>query len=227
VNQLQNWVTDDAASRVLLADGNLLFRRGLRVLLAEEQALLIVADAGTPSEVISRVQTAAPDVLVVSLELLTEGNGQLGILLRQSSPRLPVLVLTQNDSPENLEAAISAGATGYMLRDSAISHLSRAIRQVALSASGKDGAPLPGIIPDLRALAAQNPPMAGAGVLTSREQEVVRLLAEGRTVRQVAKELSLSSKTVEAHKLNLMRKLNIHNRASLVDYALRKGMVSA
>lgn len=197
------------------------------MLLEKEQELVVVADAGTPAEVVSRVQTVSPDVLVISLELLTEGSGQLGVLLRHSSPGLPILVLTQSDSPENLEAAISAGATGYMLRESAISHLGRAIRQVAMSASAKNSTALPGIIPDLRALAAQNPPVSGASVLTSREQEVVRLLAEGRTVRQVAKELSLSSKTVEAHKLNLMRKLNIHNRASLVDYALRTGMVSA
>jgi DNA-binding NarL/FixJ family response regulator len=81
--------------------------------------------------------------------------------------------------------------------------------------------------PDLRALAAGGEQYSHSQVLTPREQEVIKLLAEGRTVREVASELGLSIKTVEAHKLNLMRKLDIHNRASLIEYAVRRGFVPA
>ncbi len=100
------------------------------------------------------------------------------------------------------------------------------IRQIAFS-DDLNPRGLSKIVPELRALASSNDGYPRGAVLTSREQEVMRLLAEGRTVREVAAELSLSIKTVEAHKLNLMRKLDIHNRASLVEYAMQKGLIAA
>jgi DNA-binding NarL/FixJ family response regulator len=97
------------------------------------------------------------------------------------------------------------------------------IRQIAIS-DDHNPRSLSRLVPDLQALALNNK-SARASVLTLREQEVMRLLAEGRTVREVASELSLSIKTIEAHKLNLMRKLDIHNRSSLVEYAIRAGLI--
>jgi DNA-binding NarL/FixJ family response regulator len=111
-----------------------------------------------------------------------------------------------------------------MLKDSTAIQLLAGIRQIAFS-DDQGSRSLSKIVPDLRALASSNDGYQRGAVLTSREQEVMRLLAEGRTVREVAQELSLSVKTVEAHKLNLMRKLDIHNRASLVEYAMQKGYI--
>ena len=112
-----------------------------------------------------------------------------------------------------------------MLKNSSPAQFVKAFRQL-VSESGSDAA-VSATIPDLRALAERTPPSVRPHLLTIREQEVVKLLAEGRTVKEVAHDLSLSIKTVEAHKLNLMRKLNIHNRSSLIEYAVREGMVSA
>ena len=112
-----------------------------------------------------------------------------------------------------------------MLKDSTPAQILAGVRQVARGADNCDPSGLSPLIPDLQALAKSNEGYARGTVLTAREQEVMKLLAEGRTVREVAAELSLSIKTIEAHKLNLMRKLDIHNRATLVEYALDHGMI--
>jgi DNA-binding NarL/FixJ family response regulator len=148
------------------------------------------------------------------------------VALRQTKAHAGLLFLTNEDSPELLELAITAGAQGYMLKNSTGSQLVAGIRQV-VTADDQVMGTLSRIVPDLQALAASNQPYIRGPILTAREQEVVRLLAEGHTVREVASELLLSVKTVEAHKLNLMRKLDIHNRATLVDYAVRNGIVPA
>lgn len=158
----------------------------------------------------------------MDVALLHGAGAHTVFAIRQTNPALSILFLTQEDTPEALEHAIEAGGRGYMLKGSPAAQLVAGIRQVAFS-DDKNPRSLSRIVPDLRALAAPNEPQPRTTVLTSREQEVMRLLAEGRTVREVAAELSLSVKTVEAHKLNLMRKLDIHNRASLVEYATQQG----
>jgi DNA-binding NarL/FixJ family response regulator len=138
---------------------------------------------------------------------------------------MAILLLTDQEDPQSLEAADAAGASGYMLKSSPPAQLLAGIRHVAFTDDQNSGG-TPRIDPDLRALAATHHGYVGTAALTPREQEVMRLLAEGRTVREVASELSLSVKTVEAHKLNLMRKLDIHNRTSLIEAAVQRGLVS-
>ena len=213
-------------SRLLIADKSLLFCRGLRSILGAERDLQIVDLASTADETLAKVRLSAPDVLVVDVELLRSSEPSFGFALRQAMANGSILALTEDDSEECLAHAITAGAKGYMLKSSTAAQLIQGIRQVA-SSSNCNPLQISKIIPDLTALAAQNDTKPQAAVLTARENEIVRLLAEGRTVRQVADELSLSMKTVEAHKLNLMRKLDIHNRATLVEYAIRHGIVTA
>jgi len=144
------------------------------------------------------------------------------VVLRQIATATGILFLTDQDSPERLQKAVEAGARGYMLKSSTPPQLIMGIRQIAQSEQSPQGLSL--LTPDLKALASSNT-YPRPSVLTLREQEVMRLLAEGRTVREVATELSLSIKTIEAHKLNLMRKLDIHNRTSLIEWAVRMGLL--
>jgi two-component system, NarL family, response regulator NreC len=209
--------------KIMLADSRTLFRRGLRTLLATETDLDVVAETGTLDEALAVGRLLAPDVLVMDLELLAGADDQTSLALRQLASTTGLLFLTVQDSPENLEKAIGGGARGYMLKNSVPAQLVAGIRQVAQQDEQTPGA-LSLLTPDLKALAASNS-YARASVLTLREQEVMRLLAEGRTVREVAAELSLSIKTIEAHKLNLMRKLDIHNRTSLIESAVRMGLL--
>lgn len=213
-------------SQIFIADGHLLFRRGLRSLLEAESDLEVIGEAADAAEASAKIALARPNILVMDVALLEGAGAQNVFAIRQANPSLAILFLTQEDGPHQLERAIEAGGRGYMLKGSPAGQLVAGIRQVAFS-DDKNPRGLSRIVPDLRALAATNQAQTRTTVLTSREQEVMRLLAEGRTVREVAGELALSVKTVEAHKLNLMRKLDIHNRASLVEYAAQQGWITA
>lgn len=203
----------------------MLFRRGLRTLLAAESDLEVLDEASDVPETLAKLRQLSPDVLLMDLALIEAEGQQAAFSIRQARPETAILFLTQEDAPQQLDLAIAAGARGYMLKNSSPAQLVAGIRQIAFS-DDQNSRGLSKIVPDLRALAASNDQYARGTVLTAREQEVMRLLAEGRTVREVAAELSLSVKTVEAHKLNLMRKLDIHNRASLVEYAVQRGLIA-
>lgn len=211
-------------SQILIADRNLLFRRGLRTLLTAESDFRVVEEASDVVETLAKVRLTQPNVLVMDLGMIEEAGRPAAFALQQSDPQMAILFLTETDTAEQLELAVAAGARGYMLKDCSPQHLIAGIRQVAFS-DDQNGRGLSRIVPDLKALAETNEYHSRTAALTPREQEVARLLAEGRTVREVSNELALSVKTVEAHKLNLMRKLDIHNRASLVEYAVQKGLV--
>jgi two-component system, NarL family, response regulator NreC len=183
-------------------------------------------EACDAAEAITKVRITPPDVLVMDLALVGADGQQAAFALRQSQPSTAILFLTRQDEPEHLRMAVAAGARGYMLKDSTPNQLIAAVREVAKSSDDGNPTGLSRIMPDLQALAESNQGYTRGTVLTAREQEVMRLLAEGRTVREVASELSLSVKTIEAHKLNLMRKLDIHNRASLVEYAIQTGVIA-
>lgn len=208
--------------KIMLADGHVLFRRGLKALLLTENDMEVVCESAEIAETVAKVQLLAPDVVVIDLSLLDSSQAENQLALRQVGEKSGLLFVTQEDTKENFEMAIAAGARGYMVRSSSPAQLVAGIRQVGLSDEQNPRA-LSRTTPDLKALAKSNE-RERASVLTLREQEVMRLLAEGRTVREVAAELALSIKTIEAHKLNLMRKLDIHNRASLVESAVRMGL---
>lgn len=196
-------------------------------MLSAENDFQVVGEASDAAEASANVRLRAPDVLIMDLALLEAAGRQVAYELRQAHARMSILFLTREDGPEQLQLAMAAGARGYMLRDSSAAQLMAGVRQMVSSSDDVNSYGLSQLVPDLQALAQSNQPYTRGSVLTSREQEVMKLLAEGRTVREVASELSLSVKTVEAHKLNLMRKLDIHNRASLVEYAIQKGMIPA
>lgn len=225
--------------KTVVADSHNLFRRGLATLIASEADMQVVGEATSASQALAFVNLASlagssgegdpaaaalvPDVLVMEIGLVRD-DPEAARMLRQLPESVAVLFLAQEESPECLELTLSAGARGYMLKSSPPAKLIMGIKQATIL-EDRDAQGLSRQAPDLRALAETDRSYARTSPLTSREQEVVTLLAEGRTVREVAAELSLSIKTIEAHKLNLMRKLDIHNRASLVDYAVRSGLI--
>jgi DNA-binding NarL/FixJ family response regulator len=211
-------------NRLLIADNSLLFCRGLRTLWSAEKDLQVVDVASAADETLAKIRLLVPDVLIIGIELLRSNELSFGIALRQAMAHGSILALTDNDNQECLAHAIAAGAHGYMLKNSAPALLTEGVRQLACSRSCNP-LQISKIVPDLKALAAQNERKVTVTALTARENEVLRLLAEGKTVREAADELFLSMKTVEAHKLNLMRKLDIHHRAALVAYAVQHGIV--
>lgn len=206
----------------MLADAHQLFRNGLRSLLAAEQGINVGREVASAQDLLHALKPPA-DFAIIDTGLLDGLTESAVFELNQSLRAVPSIFVSNQDSPERLALAMRAGAKAYMLKGMQPGALLSGIRRVA---AGMELAAL-GSTADLAALAQSGRRALDPKLLTTREQEIVRLLAEGRTVRETASELALSVKTVEAHKLNLMRKLNIHSRASLVEYAIEKGYIPA
>jgi two-component system, NarL family, response regulator NreC len=196
-------------------------------MLSAKDGIEVVDEASCIEEMLIKVRLLAPHILIMDLAMLKTDSQDSTIAIRQTQPATALLCLAAEDGDEELETAIGAGAHGYMRRDSEPTRIVAAVERLAQGGGDTNLLGLSSVVPDLQALAKTNSRYARAMPLTIREQEVVRLLADGKTVREAALELSLSIKTVEAHKLNLMRKLDIHNRASLVEYAVQSGLITA
>lgn len=211
---------------IVIADSHLLFRRGLRTLLSGKDGFEVIDEASEIDEALGKVRTLSPNILIMDLAMVRTDHQDSTVAIRQTQPSTALLCLTRQDGEQELETAVGAGAQGYMRRDTSPAEMIAAIQQIARHGGDLNPNGISRVVPDLQALAKNNDRYPKSTALTGREKEVVQLLAEGKTVRQAAAELGLSMKTIEAHKLNLMRKLDIHNRASLVEYALHNGMTA-
>lgn len=207
---------------VLIADDQLLFRSGVRTLLTAEGGMQVVGEAATLADAALRQQQTEPDVMVVSASLLSNATPAELERVRDWKERRAVVVITDAGAP--VEALVrQVGSPISIARDTPATQIVATIRQAAWR-DEEDDAGMTRTAAGLKALAKAHSPKGS--VLTSREQEVVRLLAEGRTVRETAAELSLSAKTIDAHKLNVMRKLDIHNREKLIQYAIDQRIIT-
>ena len=229
--------------KAIVADSHNLFRRGLVSLVSSEADMEVIGEATSVSHALElagphqaevRLRHAAgllesgrPESLVLVIDIgLVAGDPEAIRCLREISEAVGLLLLAREESPDWLRVTETAGARGYMLKSAPCEQIIAGMRQAGMPQDTNEQG-LSKQAPDLYALAENERHYSRTSPLTTREQEVVTMLAEGRTVREVAAELSLSIKTIEAHKLNLMRKLDIHNRANLVEYAVRSGLVSA
>jgi len=216
-------VRGKSIERITLADKHYLFRRGLKTLLVAEHDINRVDEVATLAEACDHVRSLG-GILVLDVALLEGASDADFIEVRQLQQGTPTLFIGASDEPACVNLATRAGGRAYVCKSLKPNELLSAIRRVAGSLRPDDGDGARAAA-DLQALAQSSSKYASAMPLTIREKEIVKLLAEGRTVRESANELGLSVKTVEAHKLNLMRKLNIHNRATLIDYAVEKGFI--
>ena len=206
--------------RVLLVDDHVLVREGLRALLAKEADIQVVAEAGDGREALQLAQDARPDVaaLDLSMPLLNGLEAARQIAAWERGPH--VILLTVHAEDRYVLEAVRAGVRGYVLKKQAAADLVRAIREVA---SG--GVYLsPGISAAL-VEAVRSPQRSAEEPLTAREREVLQLVAEGKTTKEIAVLLGVSVKTADAHRTRLMQKLDIHDIASLTRYAIRQGMI--
>lgn len=206
--------------RIVIADDNLLFRRGLRGLLSTETDFEVLAEAGTEGELLVALERHTPDAAVVPDSFLRPTCLFVNAAASFDRPT-PIVRLSTDDARLQEDGFFKAALT--IRRDVISAKLVTELRNLLrpeVAAERQSS--------DLRALHAGSGAAAGAAavtnVLTFREREVMRLLSDGITVREAAQELGLSAKTVEAHTLNLMRKLDIHNRSSLIEYAIAAGL---
>jgi two-component system response regulator NreC len=215
--QIQPDVSGVRKIRCMVVHDHTLLRQGLRRLLEDEPDLAVVAEAGHAAEALQKACDHSPDVVITDARVFSLAADQVEHLILHESPESKVLFLTMQDDDYSLPE--SADEASCAVRRTSAAELVGMVRRVF---SGEHGT-----VREMprRWHGADDEPIPRKRVLTAREREVVKLLAEGRTVRSVASVLGVSAKTVDAHKFNLMRKLGIHNKAELVMWAVQKRVV--
>lgn len=209
--------TDPVPIRIMLVDDHAVLRSGLRLLLEREEGLDPVGEAGTAEDAIRALPRLQPDVVVLDIEMPGMG-GLLGAArIRERAPGTRILFLSMHDQARDVRQAFDAGADGYLLKSAADEDLVRAVRAVA---SGERY-----VHPSLGAVLAAPATAGPLGELTSREREVLRLLALGHTNQEIAESLVVSVRTVESHRAHVMTKLRVTTRAGLVRAALDAGLL--
>ena len=203
--------------RIVLADDHAMVRAGLRALVAADPRCEVVGEAGNLAQLRSIVATQQPDVVVLDVTLGQENglDAVPGLLTAEPQPR--IVVLTMHDDPAFARDALNRGAHGYVLKEAAAEELARAI--AAVMAGGTY------LQPDLGARMARSRPSA-ADRLTERERDVLRLLARGHTNTEIAQDLYISLRTVEAHRAALRTRLGVASRAELVEAARKLGLLT-
>lgn len=210
---------------VIIADDHMIVRDGIRSLLEKQPDIEVVAEADNGRTALKHAQQLSPDVIIMDIGM-RELNGIDAT--RQIIGKLPdvkILALSMYSDKQFIKGMFKAGASGYMLKDSASKELVDAIRIVADSKVYISPS-IAGVVTEdyLERLAEKDTSVHS--VLTSREVEVLQLLAEGESTKQTASILSVSTKTIESHRKNIMRKLDIDNIVDLIKYAIREGIIS-
>ncbi len=211
---------EDGASRtirIVIADDHAIVRRGLRMLLDSEADLEVVAEAGNADTARRYVHGHHPDVLVLDINM--PGGSSLDTVpaIRTESPKTQIVVLTMQDEAAYARQAMRAGVLGYVLKEAADEELVEAVRRAAAGQSYLN--------PRLGARVAAEPPPGPPDGLSKREVEVLRMIALGHTNAEIAGELYVSVRTVEAHRAHIQQKLLLASRSELVRYALDRGLV--
>jgi two-component system, NarL family, response regulator NreC len=209
--------------RCLIVDGHTHFREGLRRLLESESGIEVVGEARDAAEAIERAMFLKPDVVLMDIGVPGLSSFEASRRITREAPGCRVIFLTMYEDEEYVLQCLDAGASGYILKDAPAPRLIGAVRDVYAGRKYLSPQVLGKLVDDFRTRSTSG--VAPGSTLTPRELEVIKMLAEGNSVRQIAGILGLSVKTVEAHKFNLMRKLNIHNKAQLVTYAIQKKIV--
>ena len=214
-----------AKIRLLLADDHTLFRQGIRNLISTEADMEVVAEASNGGDAVERAEETRPDIILMDIGMPGLSSFEATRQIKKNRPETKVLFLTMYDDEDYLVEGMEVGASGYVLKDSPAPQLVAAIRDAQRGGSYLSPRMLSQLVDDFRTRIKSATRMPRFATLTSREREVLKMLAEGNSVKEIACDLNLSVKTVEAHKFNLMRKLDIHNKAQLVQYAIQKKII--
>jgi DNA-binding NarL/FixJ family response regulator len=209
--------------RLLIADDHGIVRGGLRLLLDRQADMQVVAEACDGVEAVQLALRERPDICVLDVSMPRMTGLQATVEIRTHAPEIAVLVLSMYDDERYLFEALQAGAAGYILKREADTALVEAVRAVARGEPFMTNAAEPSLLREWMADDSTGP----VEPLTLREREVLKLIAEAYTNKAIGQTLHLSEKTIESHRANLMRKLEMRDRAELVRYAIRRGLIEA
>jgi len=202
--------------RILVADDHVLVRAGLRALVGTLPEVTEVLEAGDGEEAVAAVARCRPDVVLMDITMPRLDGLEATRRIRKEFPATRVVILSMHQNEDFIDSALKAGADGYLVKMAAVEDLGEALRTVTrgqtyISPSARGGAPRPDAV--------------ASASLTPRQREVLSLIAEGMSSRQIAERLGITMKTVESHRTQLMHRLGIHDIAGLVRYAIRTGLV--
>lgn len=214
-------------TRIILADDHAVLRSGLRLLLNSQADLEVVGEAASGLEALALTEQTRPDLILLDLSMPGLGGMDALPALHRRSPTSRILILTMHDDPQYLRQALKSGAAGYVLKKAADVELLSAVRAVLRGEVYVHPSMTRDLLEDLLPQPGNTSEPELWNTLSEREQEVLRQVALGYTGSEIAEKLNLSVKTVETYRARGMEKLGLANRAALVRFALRKGLISA
>lgn len=211
--------------RVLVVDDHTLIRQGIVGLLQSQPDIEVVAEAGSAPEALAAATRLAPDVVLMDVSMPGTSGLEATRSIRAGSPATRVLILTIHDREDYLYEALRAGASGYVLKGADVQELLRAVRSAARGEMYLYPGATRTLIEDYVRSVRGGPDRDPYDGLTEREREVLRLIAQGQTTAEIAKQLVLSPHTVQSHRDHVMAKLDLHSKAALIKYAIARGLI--
>jgi DNA-binding NarL/FixJ family response regulator len=212
--------------RILLADDHIVMRSGLRALLDRQPNLEVVGESENGRETVALAASLGPDVVVMDVGMPVLNGIEATQMIVTQCPTIAVVILSMHADESYVMRALKAGARGYLLKDSAAADLIGAIQAISQGKSFFSPKVSRILAEDYVRVLKQKGAVDTYDLLTSREREILQLLAEGKSNKEVATALNISPYTVETHRSHILQKLNLHNSAELVLYAVRKGIIS-
>ncbi len=211
--------------RVLIADDHAVVREGIRQVLSPKHGFEVVAEAENSAQTLALMRDHEPDIVLLDITMPGKSGLDITSDLRSEFPDIPVLMLTMHDRGEYVLEAVRAGAKGYVLKDALPNQLRQAVRTVVEGQEYFSEETSSKLSDALRTEIAHERKRSSLGALTSREQEVLQLVANGSTSKEIGASLNISPRTVESHRENIMRKLDIRSIAQLTRFAIEVGLV--
>ncbi len=213
--------------RVVVVDDHALFRRGLEMVLAQEDDIDVVGEAGDGSEAVEKVKDLAPDIVLMDVRMPKRGGIDACFAIKEAVPSVKIVMLTISDEEADLYEAIKAGASGYLLKEISIDEVADAIRAVAGGQSLISPSMASKLLTEFASMIKRGDERQQLPVprLTDRELQVLKLVAKGLNNRDIAKSLFISENTVKNHVRNILEKLQLHSRMEAVVYAVREKLL--
>jgi DNA-binding NarL/FixJ family response regulator len=210
---------------ICIGENHAIFREGIKSLLSTNPQYSVIGEGEDGMSVINVVQENLPDILLLDLTMPKMNGMDVIKVLKKRYPDLKILVLTIHNTEDYIHAALAAGANGYVLKDANYAELTMAINVVLNNKTYLDPAASDKVVQHYLSNSKKTSTGPVSGTLTTRELEILKLIAEAYTNKRIAEYLNISIKTVEKHRANLMRKLNLHSASELTTFAIQKGLV--
>jgi len=211
--------------KIIIADDHTIFRQGLRMLLAQEDDMEVVGEAADGIEALELAKKHNPDIILLDIAMPNMDGVQVAGKIKKSLPQIKIIVLTSYSDDQFLYEFLKLGVSGFVLKDLASQELIYSIRKSHEGMVFFDPSVSKKVMEKFTQVSGGKSDFVNYGKLSDREKEVLRLVAEGCATKEVAEKLYISPKTVENHRANIMKKLNIRDRTGLTKYALRLGLI--